>query len=157
APPAAADYADATLALDFAQRARRRPRSRRRHPRHERLSAPERDRHRDLQHRPPEGRSDPEGPGFGPVSCTGFGGLHVLTTSEPSRGRPAGRPICFTIIPTDCSGDVPGTVALISHEDVEAATDPLPLAHWIDQSTRLPLPGGVPTRGRLDRPRRRSG
>jgi hypothetical protein len=79
----------------------------------------------------------------GPVSCVhpgGFNGYHWFTPSafrfSPLRG--IGRPILFTVIPTQC--DHPnGFTPIISHELIEAATDPIPTQYWIDES-HMPVP-----------------
>ncbi len=74
----------------------------------------------------------------GSQSCTpgGFGGFHYFTPSGPRLFplAPPGRPILFTVIPAACAG---GFLPIISHEVVEAATDPVPLppTYWIDDSS----------------------
>jgi hypothetical protein len=51
-----------------------------------------------------------------------------------------GRPVNIAIIPTECFSSVGEMMKSVTHELVEAATDPLPLAHWLDESTE-PRPG----------------
>lgn len=75
---------------------------------------------------------------FGSRSCTAYGAYHFIFPSLPAIPfgiPPPGRPIIFTVIPAACVSDVSGLMASISHEDIEAATDPTPLLHWIDFST----------------------
>src|SRR6185503_15156392 len=79
---------------------------------------------------------------FGRRSCTDYGAFHFQI---PSRGvfsifppfvitGTQGRPINLAIIPTDCFPSVADMMAAVTHELVEAATEPLPLAHWLDES-----------------------
>lgn len=80
---------------------------------------------------------------FGSVSCTDYEALHFQIPSRalfniiPPFITPLtqGRPINIAIIPTQCATDLAELMHLVTHEIVEAATDPLPLAHWIDNST----------------------
>jgi uncharacterized protein (TIGR03382 family) len=80
---------------------------------------------------------------FGRTSCTAYGAFHFQIPSRmafapiPPLGVPGtqGRPLNLAIIPTDCFGSVEALMAAVTHEIVEAASDPLPLAHWMDEST----------------------
>ena len=69
---------------------------------------------------------------FGSRSCDAYGAYHFQVPSV------AGFPIYFAVIPSACSTSPATLMKSISHEDVEAATDPLPLFHWIDDSTMTP-------------------
>jgi hypothetical protein len=85
---------------------------------------------------------------FGSRSCSNYGAYHFQIPSRMSMSPPyawffgvppfvpgtQGRPINLAIIPTDCIGSVAQLMSVVTHELVEAATDPLPLAHWIDDS-----------------------
>lgn len=77
---------------------------------------------------------------LGQIACSAFAGYHFATPSAlrffPARG--AGRPILFTVIPTKCAHPN-GLVPIISHELIEAATDPMPTRYWIDESS-MPNP-----------------
>jgi hypothetical protein len=91
---------------------------------------------------------------FGRMSCIDYGAFHFQIPSDGlividplinpvppfTAWAPAtaGRPIYFTVIPADCVNTAEELVELMSHEMVEAATDPLPLAHWIDTSEADP-------------------
>lgn len=79
---------------------------------------------------------------FGSLSCNGYNAYHFQI---PSRALFAplppfvvplsqGRPLNLAIIPTDCFPSVASMMTAVTHEIVEAASDPLPLAHWIDES-----------------------
>ncbi|HEY7726556.1 MAG TPA: hypothetical protein VH880_14570 [Anaeromyxobacteraceae bacterium] len=80
---------------------------------------------------------------FGSRSCTNYGAYHFQIPSRavfsilPPFVIPGtqGRPINLAVIPTECFGTLEDLVTAITHEVVEAAVDPLPLAHWIDFST----------------------
>ncbi len=80
---------------------------------------------------------------FGKRSCDDYGAFHFQIPSRalfvpalpPVIPGTQGRPINLVMIPTECSADLAGLMANVTHEIVEAATDPLPLAHWIDGST----------------------
>ena len=87
---------------------------------------------------------------FGRRSCSSYSAYHFQI---PSRGlfNPTppfvvpgtqGRPVNIAIIPTDCFSSVGQMMGAVTHELVEAATDPLPLAHWLDESTE-PRPGSI--------------
>ncbi|MFO0585294.1 MAG: hypothetical protein U0229_23690 [Anaeromyxobacter sp.] len=86
---------------------------------------------------------------FGSRSCTNYGAYHFQIPSRavfqplPPFVIPGtqGRPLNLAVIPTECYTTLADLVAAITHEVVEAATDPLPLAHWIDGSSASP--GGV--------------
>jgi len=86
---------------------------------------------------------------FGSRSCTNYNAYHFQIPSRaaffflPPFVIPGtqGRPINLAIIPTECFSDLADLVTAITHEVVEAATDPLPLAHWLDLSSASP--GGV--------------
>jgi len=86
---------------------------------------------------------------FGSLSCANYNAFHFQIPSRavfnplPPFVVPAtqGRPINLAIIPTDCFSSLADLVTAITHEIVEAATDPLPLAHWLDASSATP--GGV--------------
>jgi hypothetical protein len=71
-----------------------------------------------------------------PAPNTGIRGMHWQIPSETFGILPntEGRPIYFTIIPTGCASDISNLMETVSHEMVEAATDPFPLAHWYDAS-----------------------
>jgi hypothetical protein len=86
------------------------------------------------------------------VSCKEYSGFHVQIPSLQVgffAGGTQGRPLYFTVIPTQCFHNVinrmpmpttpkqelEGIMADVAHELVEAATDPLPLFHWYDEST----------------------
>jgi hypothetical protein len=65
-----------------------------------------------------------------------YGAYHALAPGLPIPLVPL-RTIFFTIIPADCakvggSLSVPKLMTLISHEVVEASTDPVPLLYWIN-------------------------
>lgn len=74
-------------------------------------------------------------------SCADYGAYHFAFGSLPGPFGvpPPGRPIIYTVIPAKCYADdgtgIPGLMSAISHEDVEAATDPAPGAFWFDDST----------------------
>jgi hypothetical protein len=69
---------------------------------------------------------------FGSRSCVDYGAYHFQVPSA------LGFPIYYTVIPSKCASSVSDLMRLMSHEIVEAATDPMPLFHWIDNSTRTP-------------------
>jgi MYXO-CTERM domain-containing protein len=80
---------------------------------------------------------------FGRTSCSNYSAFHFQI---PSRGifsllppfilpGTQGRPLNLAIIPTDCFGSVASLMGAVTHEVVEAASDPLPLAHWLDESS----------------------
>lgn len=71
-------------------------------------------------------------------SCNGtdpalprFGGYHFALLG-----------FVFTVLPAACARDRDSMLALLTHEVVEAATDPLPPLYWIDMSTATE-PGGL--------------
>jgi hypothetical protein len=65
-------------------------------------------------------------------SCRDYGAYHMEIPSGALAGTPTwGRPLMYTVIPADCFGSVPEMMGAVAHELVEAATDPLPLAHWL--------------------------
>jgi hypothetical protein len=79
---------------------------------------------------------------FGRESCSDYNAFHFQI---PSRGILSilppfivpfsqGRPLNLAIIPTDCFSSVAEMMTAVTHEIVEAASDPLPLAHWLDES-----------------------
>ena len=80
---------------------------------------------------------------FGRKSCVDYGAFHFQVPSRalfspiPPFTLPGsqGRPLNIAIIPTDCFSTLADLIGGVTHEVVEAATDPLPLAHWIDTST----------------------
>jgi len=80
---------------------------------------------------------------FGRKSCIDYGAFHFQIPSRalfsflPPFVVPGtqGRPLNLAIIPTDCVSSVGDLMAAVTHEVIEAASDPLPLAHWIDEST----------------------
>ena len=80
---------------------------------------------------------------FGRKSCVDYGAFHFQIPSRalfsilPPFVVPLtqGRPLNLAIIPTDCFSSVGDMMASVTHEVVEAASDPLPLAHWLDEST----------------------
>ena len=78
---------------------------------------------------------------FGSKSCSSYGGYHFIIPSAPAIPfgiPPPGRPIIYTVIPAKCFADVSNLMFMISHEAIEAATDPNPLPghqSWIDTST----------------------
>jgi len=72
---------------------------------------------------------------FGSRSCSSYGGYHFIISSLVP---PFHLPIIYTVIPAKCFADVSSLMFMISHEVVEAATDPNPLPgfqSWIDEST----------------------
>jgi hypothetical protein len=73
------------------------------------------------------------------VSCLNYGAFHAQVPSLPIGGFftniAGGRPIYFTVIPVSCVGDISQLMVNVSHELVEAMTDPLPLTSWFDGST----------------------
>jgi hypothetical protein len=75
----------------------------------------------------------------GRKSCHDYGGYHMQVPSPSVASLGAvgteGRPLYYTLIPSQCYADVPTMMGAVAHELVEAATDPLPLAHWLDAST----------------------
>jgi hypothetical protein len=72
---------------------------------------------------------------FGSKSCIDYGAYHFQI--PPALGFP----IYYSVIPSKCASSVSDLMNLMSHEMVEAATDPLPFFHWIDESTRTPVIG----------------
>jgi len=69
--------------------------------------------------------------GAGPLLSSGatlWAGFHAFTPL-------LGQPIIFTVIAAECASSMPSLMRIISHEIVEAATDPLPLVYWKDTST----------------------
>jgi hypothetical protein len=87
---------------------------------------------------------------FGRLSCSSYGAYHFQI---PSRGLfipsppfiltgTQGRPVNIAIIPTDCFSSIRSMMSAVTHELVDAATDPLPLAHWLDESTE-PRPTSI--------------
>jgi len=80
---------------------------------------------------------------FGRTSCNGYNAFHMQVPSRalffplPPFVIPGsqGRPLNVVIMPTDCFHSVAELMAGVTHEVVEAASDPLPLAHWMDEST----------------------
>ena len=79
-------------------------------------------------------------------TCASFAAMHFQIPSQatPSPIGPPfflpgtqGRPLIFTVIPTRCFASLADLMSGVTHEMVEAATDPLPLAHWIDGSTAV--------------------
>ena len=76
----------------------------------------------------------------GRKSCVDYTAFHFQIPSRALVGLPTipgtqGRPLNLAIIPTDCFSSVGEMMAAVTHEVVEAASDPLPLVHWIDEST----------------------
>jgi hypothetical protein len=80
---------------------------------------------------------------FGRESCNQYNAFHFQI---PSRGFffpfppfvaafTQGRPLNLAIIPADCFTTVADMMVAVTHEIIEAASDPLPLAHWLDEST----------------------
>jgi hypothetical protein len=81
------------------------------------------------------------------VSCTDYLAFHFQIPSLPIPVPPfgyvpgsQGRPLYFTVIPTACFMDIDTMMAGVSHELAEAATDPLPLFHWYDESRGFAIP-----------------
>lgn len=80
---------------------------------------------------------------FGRTSCVDYGAFHFQIPSRalfnplPPFVFPGtqGRPLNLAIIPTGCFSTIAGLMEAVTHEVVEAASDPLPLAHWLDEST----------------------
>jgi hypothetical protein len=88
------------------------------------------------------------------ITCSpgGPGAYHYITSSLLRLGRLGGRPLYFTVDPFECAdSDVKRLIALISHEDVEAMTDPTPLLHWWDEFSGIPPPSTDPAPNPLDR------
>jgi hypothetical protein len=92
-------------------------------------------------------------PSFGSGSCgaslppgsTRWRGFHAF---EPALPAIPATNIVFTVTATKCTPDLPTVMEVISHEVVEAATDPIPLANWADSSTAAgtgPVTGIVST------------
>jgi hypothetical protein len=79
---------------------------------------------------------------FGRESCVDYNAFHFQIPSQglffilPPFVIPfsQGRPLNLAIIPTDCFTSVADMMVAVTHEIVEAASDPLPLAHWLDES-----------------------
>jgi hypothetical protein len=73
------------------------------------------------------------------VSCRDYGAFHAQIPSWQIGGvtpGTGGRPLYFTLIPVECaSGSFDTLMESLTHEMVEAATDPLPLTAWFDTST----------------------
>jgi hypothetical protein len=63
-----------------------------------------------------------------PSGATLWSGFHAFTPV-------LGQPILFNVIAAECATSMPSMMRIISHEIVEAATDPLPLVNWKDTST----------------------
>jgi hypothetical protein len=63
-----------------------------------------------------------------PSGATLWSGFHAATPV-------LGHPIVFTVIAAECATSMASMMRIISHEIVEAATDPLPLVNWKDTST----------------------
>jgi hypothetical protein len=72
------------------------------------------------------------------VSCVNYGAFHAQIPSMPIGGIfspiAGGRPLYFTVIPLDCVSNMSQLMETVSHELVEAMTDPLPLTSWFDPS-----------------------
>ena len=69
--------------------------------------------------------------GAGPLLSSGatlWAGFHAFTPV-------LGQPILFTVTAAECATSMASMMRIISHEIVEAATDPLPLVYWKDTST----------------------
>jgi hypothetical protein len=89
---------------------------------------------------------------FGSVSCApgSWDAFHAEVPSERLGGLfspvvgTEGRPLYFTVLPAECVGTVADLIGNMAHELVEAATDPLPLTGWLDNSA------ADPTLGRAD-------
>jgi uncharacterized repeat protein (TIGR01451 family) len=65
-------------------------------------------------------------------SCDGFGAYHFLGTTLTLLG---GAQVTFAAIPLDCANNDPDQLSeLVSHEVIEAATDPNVVMGWIDNS-----------------------
>lgn len=87
---------------------------------------------------------------FGRESCVDYNAFHFQIPSQalfsilPPFVIPftQGRPLNLAIIPTACFNSVAEMMVSVTHEIIEAASEPLPLAHWVDES-RSP-------RGRID-------
>lgn len=79
---------------------------------------------------------------FGRRSCVDYNAFHFQIPSQgifsifPPFVIPftQGRPINLAIIPTACFPSVAEMMKAVTHEIIEAASDPLPLAHWLDES-----------------------
>jgi len=85
---------------------------------------------------------------FGIRSCSNYGAYHFQIPTRMGMSPPftwffgtppfvpgtQGRPLNLAIIPTDCYTSVSDLMSGVTHELVEAATDPLPPVHWIDNS-----------------------
>ena len=75
------------------------------------------------------------------TSCVDFSAYHYYATyvAKPSTTpkRPVGFTLIYNVIPSTCATDVQHLTAAISHELVEAATDPVPVppTYWIDESS----------------------
>ena len=71
------------------------------------------------------------------VSCHDYGAFHAQVPSMQIGGvtpNTGGRPLYFTLIPVCPGSTFDGLMESVSHELVEAATDPLPLTAWFDSS-----------------------
>ena len=65
-------------------------------------------------------------------SCDGFGAYHFMGTTVTLLG---GAQVTFAAIPLDCANGDPDQLSeLVSHEVIEAATDPNVVLGWIDNS-----------------------
>jgi uncharacterized repeat protein (TIGR01451 family) len=65
-------------------------------------------------------------------SCDSFGAYHFMGTAVTLLG---GRQFAFAVIPLDCAhGSADELSTLVSHEVIEAATDPNVVLGWIDNS-----------------------
>ena len=65
-------------------------------------------------------------------SCDGFGAYHFMGTTVTLLG---GAQVTFAAIPLDCANGDPDQLSeLVSHEVIEAATDPNVVMGWIDNS-----------------------
>jgi hypothetical protein len=71
------------------------------------------------------------------VSCRDYIAFHAQIPSMAVggiSGVAGGRPLYFTLIPVECASTIGDLMISVSHELVEAATDPLPLTSWFDAS-----------------------
>jgi hypothetical protein len=84
------------------------------------------------------------GQNFGPLtlfvkrSCTDYGAYHAFSLGATSL-------FAWAVMPTRCAANLGALTVATSHEAIEAATDPFPVASWINNS----IPVGPPSFRRL--------
>jgi hypothetical protein len=80
------------------------------------------------------------GQNFGPFtlfvkeSCADYNAYHAFSLAVTSL-------FAWAVMPTRCAGNLGELTAAMSHEAIEAATDPFPVASWINNSIPVGAPG----------------